>query len=249
MSISTISSSFQNLSSGVKINSAADNAAGLAVSEKLLTQSNGYDMGTRNAEDGQSMANVAEGGLAGISDSLSRMRELALQSMNGTYGDDDRAIIQVEIEQIKSGIVDQARGTQFNKMKLLDNSMADVKLATDPQGNGMTMQMANATLEALGIADFDVTGSFDLGTLDDAIDNVSSSRASLGATSNRLDYTINSNTNASMNITAANSRILDTDYAEESSKLKTQQVLEQYKYFMQNQQVKQQSGFLSLFQM
>lgn len=249
MSISTINSSFQNLSTGVRINSAADDAAGLAISQKLLTQTNGYDMGTRNAEDGQSMANVAEGGLAGISDSLTRMYELAVQSKNGTYTDDDRAIIQTEIEQLKGTIVDQARNTQFNKMKLLDGSMADVKLATDPQGNGMTMQMQNATLENLGIADFDVTGDFDLGSLESAMDKVSSARSSLGATSNRLDYTINSNTNTSINLTAANSRILDTDYAEETSKLKTQQVLQQYKYFMQNAKMKQQSGFLALFQM
>jgi flagellin len=249
MRSSAIDNSFQKLSSGVRINSAADDAAGLAISQKILTQTNGYDIGTRNAEDGQNMANVAEGGLSGISDSLSRMRELAVQASNGTYGKDDKTMIQEEINQLKGSIVDQARGTQFNKMKLLDNSMADVKLATDPQGNGMTMQMANATLENLGIADFDVTGDFDISTLDDAIDKVSSARSSLGATSNRLDYTINSNTNASMNLTAANSRIEDTDYAKETSKLKTQQVLEQYKIFMQNAKIKQQSGFLALFQM
>jgi len=249
MSISAINSSFQNMASGSKINSAADNASGLVISEKLLAQTSGYDMDTRNAQDGQSMAAVAEGGLSGINDSLLRIRELAVQAGNGTYTSEDRAKIQVEIEGLKSSIVDQSKGTQFNTMKLLDNSMADVKLAIKPQGSGMTMQMQNTTLESLGIADLDITGDFDISSIDAAIDKVSSSRSSLGATSNRLDYTISANTNASMNLTAANSSISDTDYAKESTKLKTEQVLEQYKYFMQNQQVKQQSGFLSLFQM
>lgn len=242
-----ISAIMQKLISGNKINSAADNAAGLAISEKILSQTNGYDVGTRNAQDGKNMINVAEGGLSGISDSLGRIRELALQSKNGIYSNEDKANIQAEVQQLKETISDQAKGTQFNNIKLLDGSKANIDLATNPQANGMSIQTVNGTLDSLGIADLDVTGDFSLDTIDNAIDKVSSARAILGAGSNRLEHTININTNTNINLTNAYSRIKDTDYAEQTSRLKTEQVLEQYKYFAQAQQSRAKSGLLSLF--
>lgn len=110
---------YQQLSTGKKINTAADNAAGLAIAQKLLTQSNGYDMGTRNAATSQDMINVAEGSLSTISDSLQRIRELSIQASNtAVYGDDDRAAIQQEIDQLKQSISDAGKNTQFNNKNL-----------------------------------------------------------------------------------------------------------------------------------
>lgn len=249
MSIQSISyeSNLRNLSTGYKINSASDDAAGLAISEKMLSQINGYDRGTQNAEDGQSMINTAEGGLSGINESLQRIRELAVQASNGIYSQDERAMMQQEVEQLKMSITDQSKGTQFNTKKLLDGSNTSINLATNPQGTGMTMQMVDVTLEKLGIADFDLTKDFDINDIDSAINKVSSARSNLGATSNRLDYTINYNLNANENLTAARSRIIDTDFVKEITDFKTKQILEQYSYFAQTQQTKAQAGLLALF--
>lgn len=247
MSISSINNSYRNLSSGYRINSAADDAAGLAISEKLTTQINGYDQATENAQDGQNMINVAEGGLSGIQENLQRMRELAVQASNGIYTKEDKSYIQMEIDQLKNSITDMAKNTEFNTMKLLDGSMNNVHLATNPQGTGMDMQLVNSTLEQLGIADFDVTENFSIDSIDKALSKVSSSRSNLGAQSNRLDYTINSNINTQINLTAANSSLKDADYAQEITNLKTQQALQQYSFFAQKQKMQAQSGLLALF--
>lgn len=247
MSISSISDSYRNLSTGYRINTSADDAAGLAISEKLTSQINGYDQATENAQDGQNMLNVAEGGLSGIQENLQRIRELAVQASNGIYTQEDKSYIQMEVEQLKNSITDMAKNTEFNTMKLLDGSMNNVHLATNPQGTGMDMQLVNSTLEELGIKDFDVTKDFDIDSIDKALDKVSSARANLGAQSNRLDYTINSNINTSINLTAANSSLKDADYAKEITNLKTQQALQQYSFFAQKQRMQAQSGLLTLF--
>lgn len=247
MSISSISDSYRNLSTGYRINTAADDAAGLAISEKLTSQINGYDQATENAQDGQNMLNVAEGGLSGIQENLQRIRELAVQASNGIYTQEDKSYIQMEVEQLKNSITDMAKNTEFNTMKLLDGSMNNVHLATNPQGTGMDMQLVNSTLEELGIKDFDVTKDFDIDSIDKALGKVSSARANLGAQSNRLDYTINSNINTSINLTAANSSLKDADYAKEITNLKTQQALQQYSFFAQKQRMQAQSGLLTLF--
>ena len=150
--------SYQRLATGKKINSAADNAAGLAIAQKMLTQSNGYDMGTRNAATSQDMINVAEGSLSTVEDSLQRIRELSIQASNDAiYGADDRAAIQQEIEGLKSSISDAARNTQFNGKNLLDGSMGSSHVASGPDGSGMDINSPNSVLESLVIADFDVT--------------------------------------------------------------------------------------------
>ena len=129
---------YQQLSSGKKINSAADNAAGLAIAQKMLSQSNGYDMGTRNAATSQDMVNVADGSLSTITDSLQRIRELGIQASNtAIYGEDDRAAIQQEIDQLKQSISDAGKNTQFNGRNLLDGSMGSSHVASGPDGSGM----------------------------------------------------------------------------------------------------------------
>ena len=227
MSLS-IDRNYRNLSSGYKINSAADDAAGLSISEKIKNQKNGYDIGAENAERGNNVLNVADGALSSMYDSLSRIRELGLQASNSAiYSKDELSMMQAEIDQIKQGITDIARNTQFNGLKLLDGSMA-------------TMELVNVTLEELGIADFDVTKKFDIRDIDNALKKVTSAQSSIGAQSNRLAYTIMNNQNTSYNLESAFSSLRDTDMAEEMSDLHKNQILEQVRLNMQKKRMEQE---------
>jgi Flagellin and related hook-associated proteins len=252
MSISSISSqglyqNYRQLASGKRINSAADDAAGLAIAEKMLTQSSGYDVGWRNAATSQDMVNVADGGLSTITDSLQRIRELGVQASNtAIYGDSERKMMQQEIDQLKDTISDAAKNTRFNTMSLLDGKMGSSHVASGPDGSGMDINMPNATLEALGIADFDVTGDFDLSVIDDAIDKVSSARGEMGATYNRLGYTMNYNSYASLNTTAARSRIEDLDFPKAISDMKKNSLLEEYRLMMQKKREEQDNMVVNL---
>ena len=217
------------MSTARKINSASDNPAGLSISENLLSQSNGYSAANRNAQDAQSASNVAEGGLSGIDDSLQRIRELSVQASNGTYSDDDKASIQDEIEQLKYSIKDQVKGTEFNTIKMLDNT-SDINLATNPSGTGMSMKMVDTSLETLGIADFDVTKNFSIDSIDNAISKVTNSRTNFGVTNNRLDSVISSNEITNHNLIASMSKITDTDFGKVATDYNTQSALNQYSY-------------------
>ena len=132
---------YSHISSGKRINSAADDAAGLAIGKKLEREETGLRVGADNAKDGIGALNVADGALDGITDYLQRIRELGVKSMNGLYSDSDRATIQSEIDQLKEGIQSLAKNTTLNEQKLLDGSMADMHLATNPDGTGMSIQM------------------------------------------------------------------------------------------------------------
>lgn len=256
MSISSINFSqnlyrtYNQLSGGKRINLAADDAAGLAIAQKLLTQSNGYDVGNRNAAASQDMTKVAEGALGSITDNLQRIRELSVQASNtAIYGEAERGMIQQEIDQLKQSISDTASQTQFNTMNVLDGTMKDSHVASNPDGSGMTINMPDATLAALGIADYDVTGNFDISDIDKALERVTSSRADMGVTSNRLDYTMNYNTYASYNTTASRSRIEDLDYGPAVSDMKKNEVLEQYRLMMQKKQEDENGRVIQLFRM
>lgn len=248
MSVSAIQSQrlFTSLTSGRRINSAADDAAGLAISEKILAQTNGYSVGTNNAADGINLMNVADGALSGMQDSLQRIRELALQASNGIYSAADKELIQMEVDGLKQSIQDAAKGTEFNTMKLLDGSMADLSLATNPSGGGLKIQMANSTLDALGIADFNVTGKFSLDSIDSAIKTVSKARSKLGAKTNALGHTINYNENAGLNLMMANSRIRDTEYGRAISDRNKENILSQYRVFAMKAQMNHHTGILKL---
>ena len=248
MSVAAIQSQrlFHSLASGKRINSAADDAAGLAISEKLLAQTNGYKVGTNNAADGINLMNVADGALSTMQDSLQRIRELAVQASNGIYSASDKELIQMEIDGLKASIQDAAKGTEFNTMKLLDGSMADISLATNPSGGGLSIQMDSSTLESLGIADFNVTGQFSLDTIDSAIQAVSKARSRMGAKTNALNHTINYNENAGLNLMAANSRIRDTDYGTAVTNKNRDDILSQYRIFAMKAQMNNQAGVLKL---
>lgn len=238
----------EKMSSGKKINSAADNAANLAIAEKLLAASNGSDVARNNTLTGRDLLNTSDGALGSIQDSLQRMRELSVQASNSAINSpSDIRAIQNEIDQLKGFIQDTAKGTEFNTQKVLDGSMADLNLATNPRGGGLSIQMANSTLENLGIADYDVTGSFDIRTLDKAIERVSTARGKLGASSNGLDYTADYNQLSSLNLNNSRSRIQDLDYAKAAESLRTEQMLDQYRMMMQKKFQESAQGILQLF--
>lgn len=243
------SSPESQISSGKKLQSAADGAAELAIVEKENAQINGLDMGQRNAEDGKSLLNVADGAMSGIADSLQRIRELAVQASNtAILTDDDRQMIQDEVEQLKQGISDIANNTEYNKKNLLDGSYKDGFIQSGPnEGQGRTLDIGSATLQALGIENFDVTKDFSVETIDNALSQVSSNRSQIGAQSNALDFNIAYNSNASLNLTSAKSRMEDADIAKVASELSKQKVLQSYQITMQKKQMEQQQKKLSIF--
>lgn len=249
-SISNVSGSsyYSQIASGIKLQSAADGASELAIAEKENAQINGLNMGQRNAEDGRSLLNVADGAMGGIADNLQRIRELAVQASNtAILSDEDRQMIQDEVEQLKQGISDIANNTEFNKKNLLDGSYKDGYIASGPNGSGMTLNIGDSTLKALGIEDFDVTGDFSIQTIDDALSKVSSNRSVIGAQSNALDYTISYNSQASINLTSAVSRLEDADIATVASELNKQKQLQSYQLIMQKKQQEQERQRFSIF--
>ena len=243
-----VGSIYGQISSGKRINSAADDAAGLAIANKLKREETGLSVGASNAKDGIGALNVADGAMDGIMNSLQRMRELGIRALNGLNTDSDREAYQQEIDGLKEEIQSLAKNTSFNEQKLLDGSMADMHLATNPDGGGLEIGMANATLEALGIADFDVTsGNFDLGVIDEAMKKISSQRSSVGAYTNRLEHTYNYNTSSHLEQLSSRSRIEDLDMPKAITEKKKQELLGQYKNLMMRRQMDQKSSILRLF--
>lgn len=220
--------SLGKLSSGTRIVRAADDAAGLAISEKLRAQIRGVNQAERNANDGISLIQTAEGGLNEVSNILVRLRELSVQSASDTVGDEERKFTDLEFQNLKQEIERISSSTEFNGKKLL-NGMGDkfdfqVGINNDDFQDRIKYDAArtNAGMAALGIQELTV-GSKDgsqssLATIDSALQNVSGQRAELGAIQNRLSSTINNLQISSENLSAANSRIRDTDFAMESAK-------------------------------
>ena len=250
MSINSISGStyYSQIASGNRINSAADDAAGSAIAEKMQSEINELNVSTQNASAGQGLINVADGALANINDALQRIRELSVQAGNASiYGAEGLGMIQDEINQLKESIQEIAKNTEYNTMKLLDGSQDGWQIASG--GNGTYVNGINATLEALGIADYDVTGSFDIRKIDSAISMVSKARSSMGAKSNGLDHQIAYNEYAALNLTAAQSTIKDTDMAEAIMGLKKEQNLQQYQMIMLKKKMEnEQNGKMKLFE-
>lgn len=243
---STNQNPYEQLATMKKINRAADDPAVMAISTKISSLTTGLDKSTENIQSMNDLANTAEGSLSSINDSLSRMKELTVQASNGTMTMDDKKIIQMEIEGLKSSIHDVAKNTEFNTQKLLDGSFTDKKIASNPSGTGSKMNIKDASLEALGIDKFDVTGNFNMEDIDKAIEKVSDSRAELGATSNSLKSAASVNQVAAENLTAANSKISDTDIGEALMKMNTDKILKQYQYFAQKQTLEDKASSLNM---
>lgn len=226
------------LSSGQRINSAADDAAGLAISEKMRSQMRGLDMASKNAQDGISMVQTAEGGMTEIGNMVQRVRELTVQSANDSNGVEDRLKIQEEVDQLLEEVDAMSGRVEFNGKKLLDGNLSGagkgVHLQVGANANqSIKFEVGSLTTSSLGIKGHTVTGSAasaisnKLSTLDTAIKNVTNQRSKLGAVQNRLEYSIKSLDIANENITAAESRIRDADMAKEMMNLTKSNVLQQ----------------------
>ncbi|MGU8834127.1 flagellin N-terminal helical domain-containing protein [Clostridium perfringens] len=219
--------SIEKLSSGLRINRAADDAAGLAVSEKMRSQIRGLEMAKKNAQDGISLVQTAEGAMNEIHDMLQRLRELTVQGTNGIYTTADKANIQAEAEQLLTQIDEIAEKSNFNGINLL-NGAGDVELQIGLNADDrITIDAVDVTAATLGVDTLDVTNTDSLELLDTAINTVSTERATLGAVQNRLEHTMNSLTNSHENLSAAESRIRDVDMAKEMATYSKYQVLMQ----------------------
>lgn len=228
----SLTKSMEKLSSGYRINRAADDAAGLAISEKMRAQVSGLNMAIKNAQDGISLIQTAEGALNEIQVMIRRIRDLAVQSANDTNTDEDRANLQAEVAQLLEEIDRIATTTQFNGMELLDGSFTGKVFHIGANDNQtLTVEIGDMQASALGIDGIDIstqTGAENaIPLLDKALDTVSSERSDLGAVQNRLEHTINNLQVAAENLTAAESRIRDVDVALETTNFVKNQILVQ----------------------
>mgnify|MGYP001424043464 CR=1 FL=1 len=253
----SMSQTMERLSTGLRINSANDDAAGLAISSKMTSQINGLNQAVRNANDAISMIQVAEGAMGAMTDMLQRMRELAVQSISDSNTSSDRVALDAEFEQLKAEIERVATSTQWNGTNLLDGTMGAMTFqigANASQTIAVTFkdfQNDTANVAAAGnrvftgdkinsggsagtndLTDLDIGSSSSnaaaaLTSLSGAIDAVNSERASLGASMSRLEYASDNLTNVAQNSSAARSRILDADYAAETTELARTQIIQQ----------------------
>ncbi len=247
--------SSEKLSSGYRINRAADDAAGLAISEKMRSQVRGLNKASDNAQDGISLIQTAEGALNETHSILQRMNELATQAANDTNTTIDRSAIQAEMDALVSE-VDRIRSTtQFNTQNLLDGNFKNKNLQVGAlSGQSIKIDIDNMDAKSLGIekADVDVSSFTAAGTAMDniqsAIDTVSTQRANLGALQNRLEHTVANLDNVSENTQSAESRIRDTDMAEEMVQYSKNNILAQAGQSMLAQANQSTQGVLSLLQ-
>lgn len=237
-----------NMSAGSSIVTASDNPSGLAISESLKSEKNSYDVGADNAALGKEAMKTADSALSGITSNLQRIRELSVQASNtALYSAGDISAMQEEVGALLKDIQKQATETTFNSQSLLDGNFADQNLATNPDGTGMSIKMANSTLESLGIEDYDVTKDFDISTIDNALEKVSESRSSIGAQTNALDTVMNANRNTSENLTAAQGTNEDLDVAQYKSEQQKTSLLESYKAFIQQQEQQRKETTIGMF--
>ncbi len=243
--------SMEKLASGLRINRAGDDAAGLAISEKMRGQIRGLDMAAKNAQDGISLIQTAEGALNETHAILQRMRELAVQGANDTNVKADRDAIQEELNQLMSEIDRIAETTQFNTQNLLDGTFSGTLQigANDGQNLGISISAMDTSAlfsgSSIAVSDH-TTASATISALDKAIESVSSERSKLGALQNRLEHTINNLSTSSENLTAAESRIRDVDMAKEMMEQTKNAILAQASQAMLAQANQMPQGVLQL---
>lgn len=231
----SLDTAFQRLSSGLRINSAADDAAGLQIANRLTNQIQGLDQAIRNANDGISLAQVAEGAMDEITSALQRIRVLAVQSQNGINSSADRLALQKEVSALKAEISRVATTTQFGGVKLLDGKYSSTFLVGANAGQTISVNISRTGggfgTSGLGLANLSISSligaSAALASLDSAITIIDSKRADLGAIQNRFQSTIRNLSNIVENVSAARSRIRDTDFAKETAELTRAQILQQ----------------------
>ncbi|MEE9710364.1 MULTISPECIES: flagellin [Aeromonas] len=249
-STKSLDTSYTRLASGLRINSAKDDAAGLQISNRLTSQVNGLDQGNRNANDGISLAQTAEGAMDEVTGMLQRMRTLAQQSANGSNSAKDRQALQKEVDQLGAEVNRISSATTFAGTKLLDGSFGGTfQVGADAnqtisfslsQSGGFSISGIAAAVTAGGVAAIFTGGSAGgidissqstaqavLGAVDSMLEVVDGKRAELGAVQNRLDSTIRNQSNISENVSAARSRIRDADFATETANMTKQNILQQ----------------------
>jgi flagellin len=252
-----LGTAMERLSTGKRINSGADDAAGLAIANSMTSQIRGMSQGIRNANDGISLAQTAEGALNEVTNMLQRVRELAVQAGSDTYKDTDRDNIQTEVDALTAQIGQVVANTEFNGVKLFDGSTTSVTIlagANDADTVDLTLDDLGTDLTAGAgtAASFDVTGTDGsaartaLTDIDADIATISTTRATLGAGQNRLQSAVTNLTNVSTNLTDARSRIMDTDYSVETTALAKAQILGQASTAMLAQANQSQQNVLSL---
>lgn len=249
-----LSSSMRALSSGSRISSASDDAAGLAISEQLKARTTGNRMAKRNSEDAISMIQVGEGSLNEVNNILVRLRELGVQSASGTISDNERSFIDQEAQQLLSEVDRIAESTRFGDKNLLNGSTDELEfqVGTDGSENSIIRYDSNAdaTTSSLNVSGLDLSSLSGarsaLEDIDSALSKVGKMRSSFGALQNRLDSTINNLDVSHESLSAANSRIRDTDIASESSELMRNQILQQASISMLAQANQSQSAALKL---
>lgn len=236
VSQSRLSESFNRLSSGLRINSAKDDAAGLAISESLKSQVRSLTVAERNASDGISMSQTAEGALGEVHNILGRMRELAVQASNGSLTSTDRGFLETEFDALQAEITRIQGSAKFNGRVLVGTTAATITLQVgldNTASDQIAVTLGGVSLAAITASTASISGSVStsaltaLSTIDAAISNVSTSRSSFGAAMNRLEVAQSSIQTMRINLSAANSRIRDVDVADETSRLSRNQVLTQ----------------------
>ena len=262
---SKLTKASQRLSSGKKINSAADDAAGLAISEKMRAQIKGLDMADKNAQDAISLIQTAEGSMSEIESMLQRMRELTVQASNDTNATADRDKISEELTQLQEEITDMAGRTEFNEKKLATGTYKGAGNALYFQigaNNGQSIKLNIGTMTATALGVMSIAGKVKengkandgagisalIDTIDTAISTVSSQRSNLGAKQNRLEYTSENLEISSENLSSAKSRIEDADMAKEMMNVTAQNVLQQAATSMLAQANQSTSQVVSLLQ-
>jgi len=250
-----LSKAMEQLSTGKRINSAADDAAGIAIASKMSAQIRGLNVAVRNANDAISLAQTMEGALNEVSNMLQRIREIGLQSSNGTYSDSDRAALNTEYTALKNEISRVSNKTTWNSNAFIGASAATLSFQIGPDANtqaALTIDNISSYSGMTDIAAGTVTttagAASAIAHADNAISQVNTLRSSIGAFINRLNYAADNLTNVATNTAASRSRIMDTDYAQATSELAKRQILQQAATAMLAQANQQQASVLSLLQ-
>jgi flagellin len=224
---SSLSTAMQRLSSGLRVNSSKDDAAGLAIADRMNTQVRGIAVAIRNANDGISLAQTAEGALATVTDALQRMRELAVQAQNGSNGTGDRANLDTEYQQLSAEITRIATQTKFNGIAIVGAGAGAQVFQVGPNG-GDTLTVTTTTVTTVGGGlTTAALASTALGAIDTALDTINTSRATYGAVMSRFSFAMSNLSITGENQSAARGRIMDADYAAETANLSRAQILQQ----------------------
>jgi len=246
---SRMARSMQRLSTGLRINSAADDAAGLGISERMRSQISGLAQAERNAQDGISLVQTADGALSEVHSILHHIRDLAVQYQNGSLDADARFAITTEVAALSAQIDQMATTTSYNGIPLISNAGGTVDLQVGANaGETMTINLSDVAVDIGSSIDDFVNGTPNLTDLDTSISAVSTQRGAFGAVENRLEYTISALGVAQENLIAAESRIRDADVAQEMMELTRLQVLQEASIAMLAQANQNQRSLLALLQ-